>query len=94
VREIGGSRYHPLRREWRGRSRWQAPFGPVGKVLDGCYLPPYQTGQGMDHAKESIMGDPNEIYNVLKWEEARLNILGTPEYDPSISWMAKVREDG
>jgi hypothetical protein len=47
----------------------------------------------MAHAKETIMGDPNDVSNLFKWKEFRLNIPGTPEYDPSVAWVAKVRED-
>jgi hypothetical protein len=57
-------------------------------------ISPYQTRQGMGHAKEKIVGDPNDVFNVFKWKEVRLNLPGTPEYDPSMMWVAKVREDG
>jgi hypothetical protein len=48
----------------------------------------------MGHAKEKIMGDPNDVSNFFKWKEVRLNLPGTPEYDPSMEWLAKVRENG
>jgi hypothetical protein len=48
----------------------------------------------MGHAKEHIMGDPYNVSNVFKYKEVRLNLTGTPEYDPSMAWVAKVREDG
>jgi hypothetical protein len=47
----------------------------------------------MGHAKERIMRDPNDVSNVFKWKEVRLNLPGTPEYDPSMLWVDKVRED-
>jgi hypothetical protein len=55
---------------------------------------PYQTGQGMGHAKEQILGDPKDASNVFQWEEVRLNLPGMSEYDPSKAWVAKLREDG
>jgi hypothetical protein len=61
-------------------------------LMDGTFYP-YQTGKVMGHAKESIMGDSNYVSNVFKWKEGRLNLTGTPEYDPSMAWVAKVRED-
>jgi hypothetical protein len=39
-------------------------------------FPPYQTGQGMGHAKEFIMGDPNDDQNVYQWREVQLNLPG------------------
>jgi hypothetical protein len=39
------------------------------------------------------MGDPNDLYNVFKWKYGRLNLPGIPEKDPSMVWVAKVRED-
>jgi hypothetical protein len=65
-----------------------------GRCLMGGTFSPYQTGQGMGHAKESIMVDPNDASNVFKWKEVSFKLPGTPEYDPSMAWMAKVREDG
>jgi hypothetical protein len=46
----------------------------------------------MGHAKENITGNPDYVYNVFKWKEVRLNLPGTPEYDPQMAWVAKVRE--
>jgi hypothetical protein len=48
----------------------------------------------MGHAKEFIMGDPNDEQNVYHWKEVRLNLPGSSDYDPSLAWVAKVREDG
>jgi hypothetical protein len=36
--------------------------------LMGGNFSPYQTGQGMGHAKEMVMGDPNDCKNVFKWK--------------------------
>jgi hypothetical protein len=65
-----------------------------GRCLMGGTFSPYQTGKGMGNANESIMGDPHDVYNVFKWKEFRLDLPGTPEYDPTMAWVAKVREDG
>jgi hypothetical protein len=43
----------------RHLSRW------VRCLMGGTFYL-YQTGQGMGHVKERIMGDPNDVYNVLK----------------------------
>jgi hypothetical protein len=48
----------------------------------------------MGHAKEMIMGDPNDCSSVFQWKEVRLNLPGVEDYDPSLSWVAKITEDG
>jgi hypothetical protein len=40
-----------------------------GRCLMGGTFSPYQTRQGMGHAKELIMGDPNDEQNVYQWKE-------------------------
>jgi hypothetical protein len=47
----------------------------------------------MGHAKEMIMGYPNDEHNVYQWMEVRLNLPGSPYYDTSLAWVSKVRED-
>jgi hypothetical protein len=39
-----------------------------GRCLMGGIFSSYQTGQGMGHAKELIMGDPNDEQNVYQWK--------------------------
>jgi hypothetical protein len=65
-----------------------------GICFMGATSSPYQTGQGMGHAKELILGDPTDSQNVFRWERVRLNLPGALGYDPTMSWMSKVREDG
>jgi hypothetical protein len=60
----------------------------------GGTFSPYQTGQGMGHAKEMILGDTNDCLNVFQWKEVRLKLPGVEEYDPSLSWVVNIREDG
>jgi hypothetical protein len=60
----------------------------------GGTLSPYQTGQGMGHAKEMITGDPHDCLNVFQWKEVQLNLPGVEDYDPPLSWVADIREDG
>jgi hypothetical protein len=62
--------------------------------LMGGTFSPYQTGQGIGHATEMIMGDPNDCLNFFQWKEVPLNLPGVEYYDPSLSWVAKIREDG
>jgi hypothetical protein len=64
------------------------------RFLMGGTFSPYQTGQGMGYAKEMIMGDLHDCSKVFQWKEVRLNLPGVEDYDPSLSWVANIREDG
>jgi hypothetical protein len=61
--------------------------------LMGGTFSPYQMGQGMGHAEEMIMGDPNDCSNFFQWKEVRLNLSGVGDYNPYFSWVSKIRED-
>jgi hypothetical protein len=63
------------------------------RCLMGGTFSHYQTGQGMGHAKYIMMGDLNDCSNVFQWKEVRLNCSEVEDYDPSLSWVAKIRED-
>jgi hypothetical protein len=65
-----------------------------GRCLMGGTFSTYQTGQGLGHTKEFVMGNPNDEQNVYQWNEVRLNLPGSSYYDPSLAWVAKVIEDG
>eukprot|EP00956_Cyclotella_meneghiniana_P026478 scaffold57383_cov35-Cyclotella_meneghiniana.AAC.2 len=45
-------------------------------------------------AEEVIRGDKADSMNPYQWNSVRLNLPGTSSYDPTTSWIAKVREDG
>jgi hypothetical protein len=47
----------------------------------------------MEHAKELILVDPTDSQNLFIWERVRLNMPGALGYDPTMSWVSKVRED-
>jgi hypothetical protein len=73
----------------RGGTRTLALWG---RCLMSATFYPYQTGQGMGHAKEMILGDPKDTENVYHWAIVRLNLPGSELYDPRK--VAKVRPDG
>jgi hypothetical protein len=60
----------------------------------GLRTSPYQAIQAMMWAKEVILGDRHDPNNVFQWQRLVLNLPGMPTYDPSRSWICKVREDG
>jgi hypothetical protein len=60
----------------------------------GGNFSPYQTGQRMGHAKYMVMVDLNDKQNIYQWREVRLNLPGSPDYDPSLGGVTKVREEG
>lgn len=55
---------------------------------------PYQTTQAMLFAEDVIRGNPEDKKHVLRWDDVRLNLPGSEEYDPSLPWVYKVRRDG
>jgi hypothetical protein len=51
---------------------------------------PYQTTQAMLFAEDVIGGDPKDENNVIRWDNVRLNLPGSPEYDPTLPLVFKV----
>lgn len=45
-------------------------------------------------AEEVIRGDKSDPLNPFHWKTIRLNLPGSESYDPTISWICKVRGDG
>jgi hypothetical protein len=46
-----------------------------------------------DHHKEGVGLDGKEL-NPFQWHQIRLNLLGSREYDPCLSWISKMWSDG
>jgi hypothetical protein len=55
---------------------------------------PYQTTQAMLFAEDVIRGDSGDKNNVFHWDRVKMNLPGSTEYDPSLPWVFKVKEDG
>lgn len=45
-------------------------------------------------AEEICKGDRHDPSNPFQWKAVRLNLPGSPGYDPSITWVSKLRDDG
>ena len=61
----------------------------------GLTSSPYQAVQGMLVVKEVILGNRRDSENVFRWDEVRMNLLGSETYDPTLPWVWKIRsEDG
>ena len=45
-------------------------------------------------AEEVVHGDRRSLSNPFQWDHVRLNLPGTLSYDPSKTWIARVRSDG
>jgi hypothetical protein len=54
---------------------------------------PYQCVQAMGVAEEVICGDRLDLKNVFRWDRVRMNLPGMVEYDPSLPWVSKVRNN-
>lgn len=55
---------------------------------------PYNSVKMTLIAEEVILGDRLDPSNPFQWDSVRLNLPGTRTYDPTCSWIAKVRVDG
>jgi hypothetical protein len=93
VCKICRSRYNVIREGGKGAPEGKRYLVKWGRCLVGGTFSPYQTCKGMGHTNEVIMGDPNDAFNVYQWKEVRLNLPGSLDYDPSLSWVAMVLED-
>ena len=61
----------------------------------GLKSSPYNAVQAMLILEEQIFGDRADPANPFRWDFVRLNLPGSPGYDPSLAWVAKIRrEDG
>jgi hypothetical protein len=67
--------------------RWQ-------RCAMGLRTSPYQAIQAVLWAEELIMGDRLDENNVFRWNQLHLNLPGSADYDPSKSWVRKLRSDG
>ena len=57
----------------------------------GLKSSPYQAVQAVLVAKEYIMGDRRDPGNAFRWDVVRMNLPGSPDYDPSKPWVSKIR---
>ena len=64
------------------------------RLAMGLRNSPYNAVQGMMIAKDVIVGDPTDERNVFRWDHVETNLPGSNRYDPSKSWIVKVRKDG
>ena len=64
------------------------------RALMGFSPSPYYSIQGGRIAQEFAMGDWNNPLNIFRWSNVRLNLPGQLDYNPSLPWVSKVRDDG
>ncbi len=55
---------------------------------------PYNSIKTALVVEEVAKGDRRSESNPFQWDHVRLNLPGNADYDPSISWISKIREDG
>ena len=74
-----------------GRTRlWEA----WTRCAMGLTTSPYQATQNAQRVKRIIFGDRLDPTNVFGWVDVRINLPGDPDYDPSVPWISKIRENG
>ena len=60
----------------------------------GLKCSPYFSTRIMSLAMEAVTGDRKSETNIFRWDRVILNLPGSGSYDPSKSWVRKVRKDG
>ena len=73
--------------ERAGRSvvweRWE-------RLLMGFRPSPYTTIRQLLWGEEIVRGDRSDPKNIFRWERIRLNLPGSPIFDPILPWVSKV----
>jgi hypothetical protein len=64
------------------------------RLAMGLRTSPYAAVQGILIAEEVLLGNPLDEQNIFRWARVRFNLPGSQSYDPSKSWVCKVRSDG
>lgn len=60
-----------------------------------CAKPsPYQAIRFMLRSEHIFRGDRKDSTNPFRWSYVQINLPGSPDYDPSLPWVAKMRSDG
>jgi hypothetical protein len=61
----------------------------------GLKSSPYQAVQAILVGKEIVKGDRKDPNNAFRWDDVRLNLPGSKDYDPKYPWVSKIRlKDG
>ena len=69
-------------------------FGRWNQCTMGITFSSYACVQVSLRLKWKILGDRYNPNNPYQWSRVELNIPGTPSYDPTKSWIMKIRIDG
>jgi hypothetical protein len=65
-----------------------------GRCLMGFKPSPYNSIKTAMVVEEVAKGDRHCERNPFQWDHIRLNLPGNANYDPSLSWISKLRKDG
>ncbi|KAL7559822.1 hypothetical protein ACA910_003985 [Epithemia clementina (nom. ined.)] len=60
----------------------------------GLTTSPYQATQSAQRVKRLSLGNRLNPHNVFRWDGEVLNLPGDANYDPSLSWVRRVCQDG
>lgn len=79
--------------EWKD-PKFRLVVGRWTRNAMGLRPSPYNSVQGALIAKYAVMGDFADPTNPFGWERIRLNLPGSPDYDATLPWIMKLRQDG
>lgn len=64
------------------------------RCLMGFKPSPYNSIKTTLVVEEVVKGDRHSESNPYQWDHVRLNLPGSADYDPTLSWISKIRKDG
>jgi hypothetical protein len=56
----------------------------------GLKSSPYQAVQAILVGKEIVKGDQKDPNNAFRWDDVRLKLPGSKDYDPKYPWVSKI----
>jgi len=71
------------------RTRWERWV----RCLMGLKVSPYLRIKGLLLGLEWVLGETTSPSNVFHWERVCLNLPGSPDYNPQLPWVSKVKKD-
>jgi len=63
------------------------------RLLMGFRPSPYTTIRQLLWGEEMVRGDQLDPKNIFRWNRIRLNLPGSPDFDPILPWVSKVFGD-
>ena len=81
-------------RPYLGQNRQKTMWWRWARCMMGLKPSPYFCVKGTYLAEEVAMGNPADVNNPFHWETVRLNLPGSPLYQPDLPWVSRLTSTG